>query len=252
MQRDKSMSYDSATGPIDPADAADAADPVNCAAESAAAESAATENAAAESKAAETASTWSTAAELLAASYAGLHKEAEVIRNYLDHPIVYTEDMAIRDLTQVTARTDKEAVQSSHISNQPESIVMKLEGGYVERMNRRLRYKADELSRRLVHICWKIGVVDAALNARTDNFHRQIFRRIFVKHRTYASVRNAYKGRLYNRNIAKAKTDILSAIEAELAMRACLPNEAYELEMLKRECRSYEVKREDRHETKSG
>lgn len=35
-------------------------------------------------------------------------------------------------------------------------------------------------------------------------------------------------------------------------MRACLPNEAYELEMLKRECRSYEVKREDRHETKSG
>lgn len=179
-------------------------------------------------------------AKLLACTYMAKANERDYLKSVLDHSFVYTEDMAISDLTNVTVKLDKDPVQSSHIPNQPESITMKLEDGYVDQMNRRIQKEAERDRYRIGYLDWCIHVVDTAVKYRTKNpLQEQIFKRAFKQKKSYQQIKKEYRKQLYNHTIADAKSGCLYAIGAELAMRACLPTDDWiYLEMIRSEIKA--------------
>ena len=163
------------------------------------------------------------AAILLAESYAGLVKEQEYIDKVLSGDIVYTEDDALEELISTTASTESDTgirVQTSNISNTTERIGLLLASGFVEKRNHDiLREVLNDTEGRL-YLAWKLDIIETAKRERMDKFERGLFNRLFVKHRTYKQIREAYKGkRLYDRDISDARKSILKAIADEVELR---------------------------------
>ena len=163
------------------------------------------------------------AAILLAESYAGLVKEQEYIDKVLSGEIVYTKDDALEELISTTASTESDTgirVQTSNISNTTERIGLLLASGFVEKRNHEILREVlnDTEGRR--YLAWKLDIIETAKRERMDKFERGLFSRLFVKHRTYKQIREAYKGkRLYDCDINKARKTLLAAIADEVELR---------------------------------
>lgn len=120
------------------------------------------------------------AASFLAESFASLCRRQQRLQTLKDFgPIRYTEEMAVRDLSTVSIRTDSDKVQSSNISNVPERILMTLEDGYVEKMQKRMDREYKDTCRELEYVNWQLDVIRTAMQERMTLEERTIFRYIF-------------------------------------------------------------------------
>lgn len=163
------------------------------------------------------------AAILLAESYGNLLKEKEYIDKVLAGEIVYTEEDALEELISTTASTESDTgirVQTSNISNTTERIGLLLASGFVEKRNRDILQEVLKNVDHRLYLNWMLDVINTAKTERMSKFERGLMDRLFVKHKSYRQIREAYKGKkLYDCDISKARKSILSAIADEIELR---------------------------------
>lgn len=163
------------------------------------------------------------AALFLAKSYENMLKEKEYNDKVLSGELVYTTEMAIADLTKVTATMGSETgvrVQTSNTSKQPERIAILLDEGYVEKRNRELYGSVINDVEGREYLAWKLSVIETAMQERMDAMERAVFKRLFLKHMTYQQIRDAYhKKTLHNFMISASRGSALEMIAKELALR---------------------------------
>ena len=162
------------------------------------------------------------AALYLARSYGNMLKEKAYIDKILSGELVYTEEMAMQELSSISSASGNTdiRVQSSNISNQPERIAILLDEGYVEKRNRELLRDVGKDADGRQYLLWKIDVVETAMKERMDVLERAIFKRLFVKHMTYKQIREAYHRKtLHNFMISAAKKTALEMLEREIRLR---------------------------------
>ena len=163
------------------------------------------------------------AALLLANSYESLLKEKEYIEKVLSGEFVYTEDDALEELVHITASTESETgirVQTCNTSNTTERIGLLLADGFVEKRNREILQEVLNDTEGRQYLAWRIGIIETAKRERMSKFERGIFDRLFVRHKSYKEIRDAYKAkRLYDRDINDARKSIITAIADEVELR---------------------------------
>ena len=160
------------------------------------------------------------AALYLARTYGNLITTRDNIKKLLAHRQVFTKDMAIEELLSITPGSGNEHVQTSSQSDQTARIAEKLAAGYVEKRQKQLEWEAARNVEELAYAEWKIGIVDAAMRERMSSKERWFFRNLFVKKRTYRSIRedNPGKGKIYNRDISVIRREVLEAISCQIRL----------------------------------
>lgn len=161
-----------------------------------------------------------TLALFLAKSYGKMLKDREQLKTVIDAGVpVYTKEMAIRDLSSISIDYESDRVQTSNISNVPERIAELLDNGYVEKMNRKLRWEMAEMVKEYSYLSWKIEVVETSMAERMEGMERAVFERLFVRGRTYRQVCKAYKkGTLHNKQVSQIKKKCIQAVADHLKM----------------------------------
>lgn len=168
-------------------------------------------------------SDFSEMAIFLAKFYGQMLKDREQLKNVIDKGVIrYTREMAIRDLTGIGIDYDSDRVQTSSISNIPLRVAELLDNGYVEKMNLRFRREMDESVKEYGYLCWKIEVVETAMQERMEKKAQGIFTRIYARGYTFSQLKKAYKKRLCNRQICEAKEAALKALADEITVRSVL------------------------------
>lgn len=161
-----------------------------------------------------------TLALFLAKSYGKMLKDREQLKTVIDAGVpVYTKEMAIRDLSSISIDYESDRVQTSNISNVPERIAELLDNGYVEKMNRKLRWEMAEMVKEYSYLSWKIEVVETSMAERMEGMERAVFERLFVRGKTYRQVCKAYKkGTLHNKQVSQIKKKCIQAVADHLKM----------------------------------
>lgn len=127
--------------------------------------------------------------------------------------------MAIRDPSSINIDYESDRVQTSNISNVPERIAELLDNGYVEKMNRKLRWEMAEMVKEYSYLSWKIEVVETSMAERMEGMERAVFERLFVRGKTYRQVCKAYKkGTLHNKQVSQIKKKCIQAVADHLKM----------------------------------
>lgn len=173
----------------------------------------------------------------LARSYGRLLSDRDRLKAVIDAGVQpYTEEMAIRDLSAISIDYESERVQTSNISNVPLRIAEMLDAGYVEKMNRWLRWEMDETVKEYGYICWKIEVVETAMRERMDKMERAVFERMFAKGKSYRQICKAYKkGTLHLNQLHILKDRCIQALAEHLKNVSCFPLYSRYMEGLRRE-----------------
>ena len=161
-----------------------------------------------------------TLALFLEKSYGQMLKDREQLKTVIDAGVpVYTKEMAIRDLSSISIDYESDRVQTSNISNVPERIAELLDNGYVEKMNRKLRWEMAEMVKEYSYLSWKIEVVETSMAERMEGMERAVFERLFVRGKTYRQVCKAYKkGTLHNKQVSQIKKKCIQAVADHLKM----------------------------------
>lgn len=173
----------------------------------------------------------------LAQSYGQMLKDRDYLKSVIDAGVKpYTKEMAIEDLTAVSIDYESDRVQTSNISNVPQRVIELLDAGYVEKMNRRLHWEMKEIVKDHAYLCWKIEVVETAMQERMDKMERAIFTRIFVRGFTFSQLKKSYKKRLHSVQICRHKEAALQTVADELALAENSRTTVYEyMDRLKKE-----------------
>ena len=163
---------------------------------------------------------FSALALFLTKSYGQMLKDQEQLKAVIDAGVlVYTKEIAIRDLSSISIDYESDRVQTSNISNVPERIAELLDNGYVEKMNRKLRWEMAETVKAYGYLSWKIEVVETAMAERMEGMERAVFERLFVRGKTYRQVCKAYKkGTLHNKQVSQIKKKCIQAVADHLKM----------------------------------
>lgn len=173
----------------------------------------------------------------LSKTYGQMLKDREQLKAVIDAGVpVYTEEMAIRDLSSISIDYESDRVQTSSISNVPERIAELLDNGYVEKMNRKLRREMAETVKEYGYLCWKIEVVETAMRERMEQKERAIFERMFVRGKSYRQVCKAYKkGTLHNNQLYILRGRCLQALTDHLKNVNGFPVYSQYMKQLKKE-----------------
>ena len=158
---------------------------------------------------------------LLAGRYPGMLLEKENMEAVLAGTPIYTEDMAIDELSG-TVTADTERVQTSGTSNPTERIALLLENGFVEKRNAQIRKEAYQSFREYLLLCEHIRIVETAMKERMDERTKAVFLQIFVKGLPWSRVKDEYGNVLSNKQISRAKEKAVVAIAEELKLHKVL------------------------------
>ena len=189
----------------------------------------------------------------LAKSYGQMLKDRERLKAVIDAGVpVYTKEMAIRDLSSISIDYESDRVQTSNISRVPERIAELLDGGYVEKMNRKLRWEMQETVKEYGYLSWKIEIVETAMTERMDGKEQAVFERLFARGKSYRQVCKAYKkGTLHNNQLFILRNRCLQTVADHLKNISVFPVCSKHMSMLEREYRDNH-KRESEGEEDNG
>ena len=155
----------------------------------------------------------------LAADYPFLLKEHDRLVKKLDGNWIYTKDMAIADLNNITVSYDMERVQSSNISNPSERIALLLTDEYLQKKQEEYEREHQRCLRECEYVDWKLDTVETAVRERMNEFQRLVFRLIVVQRLAFQEAREFLPGKASNRKIVEAKKTIWQQISKELLIR---------------------------------
>lgn len=154
---------------------------------------------------------------LLAGQYPGMLREKVNIEKVLAGMPIYTEAMAIDELSGAV-NADTERVQTSGTSNPTERIALLLENGFVEKKNAQIRKEIYQSYREYLVLCERIRIVETAMKERMDERTKAVFFQIFVKELPWSRVKDEFGNQLSNKQITRAKSEALYAIAQELVL----------------------------------
>ena len=155
----------------------------------------------------------------LAADYPFLLKEHDRLVKKLDGNWIYTKDMAIADLNNITVSYDMERVQSSNISNPSERIALLLTDEYLQKKQEEYEREHQRCLRECEYVDWKLDTVETAVRERMNEFQRLVCRLIVVQRLAFQEAREFLPGKASNRKIVEAKKTIWQQISKELLIR---------------------------------
>ncbi len=162
-------------------------------------------------------------AVLLANSYTQMLREREFLKRRLAGSWIYTKEMAIADLNNISASYDGERVQSSNISNPTEQIAMKITDKYLAQKQAELDATKVECIKDLEYLEWKIEVVETVWHERAIGMQRSVFQLLFYQHKTFKEAGDILfrkkNCKMYNCNIIAIKEKIWGLFEKELCFR---------------------------------
>ena len=162
-------------------------------------------------------------AKLLAKDYTRMLDEQKMLQKRLAGSWVYTIDMAIDELNNITVSYENERVQSSNISNPTERIALKLTDAYMARKQRELAAERDACAMELDYINWKVGVVEAVIKERLDDELKDMFTLQYKGHKTYEETQDILqkkrKRSASRKKIIKQKREIVELLSKELELR---------------------------------
>ena len=124
-------------------------------------------------------------ARYLAMSYTKLLEERDRLQKRIDGDWTYTKEMAIAELSSITASFDSERVQTSNIGNPTERIAIKLTDEFMKRRQAEMYAERDACIRKREYIDWKIEVVETVWKERSNKTQKVIFQLLFYQHKTF-------------------------------------------------------------------
>ena len=162
-------------------------------------------------------------AKLLAKDYTRMLAEQKMLQKRLDGNWVYTIDMAIDELNNITVSYENERVQSSNISNPTERIALKLTDAYMARKQRELDAERNACVMERDYVNWKIGVVEAVIKERLDDELKDMFTLQYKGHKTYEETQDILqkkrKRSASRKKIINQKRKIMELLSKELELR---------------------------------
>lgn len=166
---------------------------------------------------------YAAAALFLADNYAAMLQQKKYIDRVLSGEQIFTHEMALEELISTTASTESDTgvrVQTSNISNTTERVGMLLAGGYVDKRNAEIIREVTSDIKGREYLEWKLDVIDTAMRERLDKTERNICKRLYGKHMTYAQIRSAcHEKKLYDHRINKARKEGYRALALEIEKR---------------------------------
>ena len=176
----------------------------------------------------------------LANSYTRMLEERDSLERKLAGSWVYTKDMAIADLNNISVSYDGERVQSSNISNPTERIVLKInDERYMARKQAEMDAEKAACARELKYVSWKVGVVKTAVRERMSDELQDMFTLQYKGHKTYRETQRILlkkRGqKVCDQTIFNQKMDCVEMIIQELTLRSCSGLDDHFLIMLHRE-----------------
>ena len=156
----------------------------------------------------------------LASNYPVLLQEHDRLVRRLDGSWIYTKDMAIADLNNITVSFGSERVQTSNISNPSERIALLLTDEYLQKKQEEYNREHERCLRECAYVDWKLDTVETALRERMNDMQRRIFDRVFVRNMTFREIRDSMGDSFCNREIVETKKAIWEQISRELQARA--------------------------------
>lgn len=156
---------------------------------------------------------------LLAGQYPGMLREKANIEKVLAGVPVYTEGMAIDELSGAV-NTDTERVQTSGTSNPTERIALLLENGFVEKKNAQIRKEICQNYREYLVLCEHIRIVETAMKERMDERTRAVFLQLFVRELPWSRVKDENGNSLNHNQINRAKEKAIAAVTHELELHS--------------------------------
>ena len=159
---------------------------------------------------------------LLANSYTKMLEEKARLEKLLAGSWVYTKDMAIDELDNITVSYEGERVQTSNISNPTERIALKLTDEYMARKQAEMDAERNAVVSELEYLNWKIGVVETTARERMSEKQRDIFTLQYVGHRTYKqterAIRQKRRSSVYSDRIRIQKKECIEKLIQELVL----------------------------------
>lgn len=158
---------------------------------------------------------------LLAGQYAGMKKEAAYLEQLLKGDYVYTEEMALAELSGGSF-SDMERVQTSNISSPTERIAILLMDGFVEKRNAELQKEAARDLREYMELTEQIDIVEVAMQERMAEKERKIFYQIFVEMKSWSEIKDCFGNCMDKHQVSRERDKCILAIARELEVRKYL------------------------------
>ena len=178
---------------------------------------------------------------LLANSYTKMLEERSRLEKLLAGSWVYTKDMAIDELDNITVSYEGERVQTSNISNPTERIALKLTDEFMAQKQAEMDAERNAVASELEYLDWKIGVVETVWHERMKGTQKSVFQLIYYQHKTFMEAKSIMlrrkKTKLYNRNLVHIKAQLWPLFDKEICFCAQSESEAKYVEMLTEEVR---------------
>lgn len=181
-------------------------------------------------------------AKLLAEDYTRMLDEQKRLQKRLAGSWVYTIDMAIDELNNITVSYESERVQSSNISNPTERIALKLTDAYMAKKQKEMDAEREACAMELDYVNWKVGVVEAVIKERLDDELKDIFTLQYKGHKTYEETQDILqkkrKRSASRKKIIRQKREILELLSKELELRESVDDDRRYINIL---CRDAEL-----------
>ena len=159
---------------------------------------------------------------LLANSYTKMLEERSRLEKLLAGSWVYTKDMAIDELDNITVSYEGERVQTSNISNPTERIALKLTDEFMAKKQVEMDAERNAVVSELEYLNWKIGVVETTARERMSEKQKDIFTLQYVGHRTYKqtekAIRQKRRSAVYSDRIRIQKKECIEKLIQELVL----------------------------------
>ena len=172
----------------------------------------------------------------LSETYTWMLKCRDILKKRLSGDWVYTIDMAISELDNITMAYDRERVQSSNISKPTERIALKLTDEYMARKQAELDAERVACVQELEYVSWKIEVVETVWHERAKGKMRPVFQLLFYQNKTYREAEEILlrkkKVQLSDCSIAAIKEKLWALFEKEIEFRYQDEEEKHFVEML--------------------
>ena len=176
---------------------------------------------------------------LLANSYTKMLEERARLEKLLAGSWVYTKDMAIDELDNITVSYEGERVQTSNISNPTERIALKLTDEFMAKKQAEMDAERNAVASELEYLNWKIGVVETVWHERMKGTQKSVFQLLYYQHKTFKEIGKIMlkkkKEKLWNRDISVIKKQIMDLFCAELILREMCNEENEYIDLLCRE-----------------
>ena len=159
---------------------------------------------------------------LLANSYTKMLEERSRLEKLLAGSWVYTKDMAIDELDNITVSYEGERVQTSNISNPTERIALKLTDEFMAQKQAEMDAERNAVVSELEYLNWKIRVVETTARERMSEKQKDIFTLQYVGHRTYKqtekAIRQKRRSAVYSDRIRIQKKECIEKLIQELVL----------------------------------